>query len=122
MAFIHENKGWPNLEWDAGAVALGLVRARHKQGLLLGRMRQLGFARIAQGITQRELAKRLGLHESQVSRDERNEYFGITLESRPAAGRAPRGGLARVAGQPAVCPPKLPEHDARIRPSFPPAR
>jgi ribosome-binding protein aMBF1 (putative translation factor) len=36
--------------------------------------------RIAQGISQRELAKRLGAHESQVSRDERNEYFGITLE------------------------------------------
>src|SRR5450432_1915930 len=36
--------------------------------------------RIAQGISQRELARRLGVHESQVSRDERNEYFGITLE------------------------------------------
>jgi ribosome-binding protein aMBF1 (putative translation factor) len=36
--------------------------------------------RIAQGIPQRELAKRLDVHESQVSRDERNEYFGITLE------------------------------------------
>ena len=36
--------------------------------------------RIAQGISQRELARRLGAHESQVSRDERNEYFGITLE------------------------------------------
>jgi ribosome-binding protein aMBF1 (putative translation factor) len=36
--------------------------------------------RIAQGMSQRELAKRLGVHESQVSRDERNEYFGITLE------------------------------------------
>ena len=36
--------------------------------------------RIAQGISQRELAKRLGVHESQVSRDERNEYFGVTLE------------------------------------------
>src|SRR5450432_3212220 len=36
--------------------------------------------RIAQGISQRELAKRLGVHESQISRDERNEYFGITLE------------------------------------------
>ena len=32
------------------------------------------------GISQRELARRLGVHESQVSRDERNEYFGITLE------------------------------------------
>ncbi len=37
-------KGWPNLDWDAGEVTPGLVRARHKQGLLLGRMRQLGFA------------------------------------------------------------------------------
>ena len=36
--------------------------------------------RIAQGMSQRELAKRLDVHESQVSRDERNEYFGITLE------------------------------------------
>ncbi len=36
--------------------------------------------RIAQGISQRELARRLGVHESQVSRDERNEYFGMTLE------------------------------------------
>ena len=36
--------------------------------------------RIAQGISQREVAKRLDVHESQVSRDERNEYFGITLE------------------------------------------
>ena len=37
-------------------------------------------SRIAQGISQRELARRLGVHEFQVSRDERNEYFGITLE------------------------------------------
>ena len=36
--------------------------------------------RIAQGISQRELARRLNVHESQVSQDERNEHFGITLE------------------------------------------
>jgi ribosome-binding protein aMBF1 (putative translation factor) len=36
--------------------------------------------RIALGLTQRELAERLGAHESQVSRDERNEYHGITVE------------------------------------------
>lgn len=36
--------------------------------------------RIAQGVSQRELAERLGVHESQVSRDERNEYHGVTLE------------------------------------------
>ncbi len=36
--------------------------------------------RIARGLTQRQLAEKLGVHETQVSRDERNEYRGITLE------------------------------------------
>ncbi len=36
--------------------------------------------RIARGLTQRQLAERLGVHESQVSRDERNEYHGVTVE------------------------------------------
>jgi DNA-directed RNA polymerase specialized sigma subunit len=36
--------------------------------------------RIARGMTQRQLADRLGVGESQVSRDERNEYYGITVE------------------------------------------
>jgi transcriptional regulator with XRE-family HTH domain len=31
-------------------------------------------------MTQRELAEKLRVHESQVSRDERNEYHGITVE------------------------------------------
>ena len=44
----------------------------------LGQM--LVALRIAAGMTQRELAERLGTHESQVSRDERNEYHGITVE------------------------------------------
>ena len=36
-------------------------------------------ARIARGLTQRQLAEKLGVSESQVSRDERNEYHGVTL-------------------------------------------
>jgi DNA-directed RNA polymerase specialized sigma subunit len=44
----------------------------------LGRL--LIALRIAQGLTQRDLAARLGVNESAVSRDERNEYHGITLE------------------------------------------
>jgi ribosome-binding protein aMBF1 (putative translation factor) len=50
----------------------------------LDNLRGLGHllisTRIAQGMSQRELARRLDVHESQVSRDERNEYHGITLE------------------------------------------
>lgn len=37
-------------------------------------------ARIAAGVSQRELAARLGVHESQISRDERNDYSGVTLD------------------------------------------
>lgn len=37
-------------------------------------------ARIARGWSQRQLAERLGVHESQVSRDERNEYHNVTLD------------------------------------------
>ena len=36
--------------------------------------------RVARGLTQRQLAEKLAVHESQVSRDERNEYHGITVE------------------------------------------
>ncbi len=59
---------------------------RLKRGELgeLSNLHGLGQAlvalRIALGLTQRELAERLGVHESQVSRDERNEYHGITVE------------------------------------------
>ena len=44
----------------------------------LGRL--LIALRISQGVSQRELAERLEVHESQVSRDERNEYHGVTVE------------------------------------------
>jgi ribosome-binding protein aMBF1 (putative translation factor) len=44
----------------------------------LGRL--LIAIRISKGISQRELAERLGVHESQVSRDERNEYHGVTVD------------------------------------------
>lgn len=44
----------------------------------LGRL--LIALRIAAGLSQRELAEILDVHESQISRDERNEYYGITAE------------------------------------------
>jgi DNA-binding Xre family transcriptional regulator len=36
--------------------------------------------RIANDLSQKELANRLGVSEAQVSRDERNEYRGVTVE------------------------------------------
>ncbi len=49
---------------------------RNLQGL--GRL--LIAVRIANGLSQRDLAERLGVSEAQVSRDERNEYHGITAD------------------------------------------
>jgi hypothetical protein len=37
-------------------------------------------SRIAAGLSQRALAAKIGCHESQVSRDERNSYHGVTLD------------------------------------------
>jgi DNA-binding XRE family transcriptional regulator len=36
--------------------------------------------RLAKGLTQRQLAERLGVNEAQVSNDEKNEYAGISVE------------------------------------------
>ena len=59
--------------------------------------------RIAQGISQRELADRLGVHESQVSRDERNEYHGVTVERAQrvldALGVEVRSMVEKIGGQ-----------------------
>ena len=47
---------------------------------LAGIGQRLIGVRIYLGLSQRELAQKLGVHETQVSRDERNEYHGITVE------------------------------------------
>ena len=59
---------------------------RLKRGELpeMDNLQGLGFLlismRVAKGLSQRDLAQKLGVHESQVSRDERNDYYGITVE------------------------------------------
>jgi DNA-directed RNA polymerase specialized sigma subunit len=52
----------------------GIIRDLSAVGTLLIALR------IANGLSQRELAKKLGVSEAQVSRDERNEYHGITVD------------------------------------------
>lgn len=65
--------------------------------------------RIARGLTQRELAARLGVHESQVSRDERNEYHGITVDRASRVLDALGVQLRSLFDQP-VLPSESPEH------------
>lgn len=42
--WIYNHPDWPNLTWDAGALASALADIRYRQGLLLGRMETFGFA------------------------------------------------------------------------------
>ena len=59
-------------------------RVRRREIAPLRNLTQIGRLliglRIANGLSQRELAERLCVAESQVSRDERNEYHGVTME------------------------------------------
>jgi len=47
-------------------------------------LRSIGLSlialRLAKGLTQRQLAERLGVNEAQVSKDEKNNYHGISVE------------------------------------------
>ena len=52
----------------------GIIRNLSAVGTLLIALR------IANGLSQRELAEKLGVSEAQVSRDERNEHHGITVD------------------------------------------
>jgi DNA-directed RNA polymerase specialized sigma subunit len=52
----------------------GIIRDLSAVGTLLIALR------IANSLSQRELAEKLGVSEAQVSRDERNEYHGITVD------------------------------------------
>jgi Fic family protein len=41
--YIHELSAWPHYKWSDEAIATQLAAVRHRQGLLLGRMKGLGF-------------------------------------------------------------------------------
>ncbi|MEZ4742685.1 MAG: helix-turn-helix transcriptional regulator [Bdellovibrionota bacterium] len=47
---------------------------------LYGIGRMLVAIRISKGLKQKDLAESLGVKESQISRDERNEYYGASIE------------------------------------------
>ena len=44
MRYIHERPEWPAFRWDATRLADSLAAVRYQQGLLLGRMKSLGFS------------------------------------------------------------------------------
>lgn len=42
--YIHELSEWPHFQWNQEKVSAKLIEVRHRQGLLLGRMSNLGFS------------------------------------------------------------------------------
>jgi Fic family protein len=43
MRYLYQNKDWPHFRWDPERLVAHLSAARYKQGLLLGKMRDLGY-------------------------------------------------------------------------------
>jgi len=43
MRYLYQNKDWPHFRWDAERLASHLSSTRYKQGLLLGKMQDLGY-------------------------------------------------------------------------------
>jgi Fic family protein len=50
MAYMYKHADWPHFTWDADRLVPQLSAARYKQGLLLGKMRNLGY-RLKSGAT-----------------------------------------------------------------------
>src|SRR5579871_1298260 len=43
MAYIYNDKAWPKFIWDSSRLVSSLSTARYNQGLLLGKMQDLGY-------------------------------------------------------------------------------
>ena len=42
--YLHQQPDWPHLHWRIEDLAVHLADVRHRQGMLLGKMTELGFA------------------------------------------------------------------------------
>ncbi len=75
MAFkhIHQYPDWPNFSWDNEKIAEKLVRVRHNQGRLFGRMEGLGFAlqrhALLQSLTE-EVVKSSAIEGENLNREQ----------------------------------------------------
>ena len=50
--YIYQQENWPKFIWNNGTLAAPLAAVRHRQGLLLGRMENLGFPQRDEAILQ----------------------------------------------------------------------
>jgi Fic family protein len=52
VPYIHELTDWPKFRWSEDEVAAQLIRVRHRQGRLVGRMEGLGFQLKSEAVLQ----------------------------------------------------------------------
>lgn len=98
MAYIHEKPEWPRFFWDDAALARPLAEARHRQGLLLGRMRALGFelrAEAGLAVLTSDVVKSSAIEGEVLDRAEVRSSIarrlGLDVGGLPRAGRKVEG-------------------------------
>ena len=94
-------------------------RARRGDIIPLPTLRRIGLSlialRLANGLTQRQLAERLGVNEAQVSKDEKNEYHGISVERAQRIVDALGGSVTLVVSPNQPATPEREIVDAQVR-------
>jgi Fic family protein len=73
MTYIHQNKDWPKMAWDAERLAGPLAAVRHRQGRLIGRMEGLGFSLRNEAVLQtltEEVLKSNEIEGEKLDRDQ----------------------------------------------------
>lgn len=72
MTYIWQTKQWPKLNWDKGTLLTLLSRARKEQGILLARVKNLGFELEGQaeaGVLTEEAIKTAAIEGERLNRD-----------------------------------------------------
>ncbi len=71
--YIYQLKDWPNFTWDNAKISEKLVKVRHDQGRLIGRMEGLGFALQEQALLQsltEEVVKSSAIEGENLNREQ----------------------------------------------------
>ncbi len=96
--YIYDDPDWPAFGWNAAVLAVPLAAVRHKQGLLLGKMKMLGFESRQQATLEsmtREVVKTSAIEGEELNAEEVRSSIacrlGIDAAGLPKAGRDVQG-------------------------------
>jgi len=96
--YLYERRGWPNFTWDEPKVLAFLSEVRYMQGLLLGKMRNLGFELQDQAVLEMitlDIVKSNEIEGENMNTDEVRSSvarkLGLQLETEVHVGRYTEG-------------------------------